>query len=98
MMDESFLKVSLGVHENWTSVNMWHVSGPFASARLEVEEWQVVSHHMAHAALAFYSSPFRSALVVSYDGGGDDGTFNAYRVTGLQLRAERQTCRMLEGT
>ena len=38
----------------------------------------VASHHMTHAASAFYMSPFRQALIVSYDGGGDDGHFNVY--------------------
>ncbi|CAK9067242.1 Nodulation protein NolO [Durusdinium trenchii] len=69
-------------------ITVWGIDATFedfvpstVQGLLEVEEWQVVSHHMAHAALAFYSSPFRSALVVSYDGGGDDGTFNAYRAS-----------------
>lgn len=35
-------------------------------------------HHLSHAACAFYQSPFESSLIVSYDGGGDDGHFNVY--------------------
>ena len=35
----------------------------------------VTSHHKGHAAAAFYSSGFDEALVVSHDGGGNDGTF-----------------------
>ena len=38
----------------------------------------VASHHHCHAASAFYQSPFKDALIVSYDGGGDDGFFNVY--------------------
>jgi len=38
----------------------------------------VASHHQTHAASAFYMSPFSQALIVSYDGGGDDGHFNIY--------------------
>jgi carbamoyltransferase len=38
------------------------------------------SHHQAHAAGAFYSSGFEEALVVSHDGGGDDGTFCVFDV------------------
>ncbi|CAJ1409331.1 unnamed protein product [Effrenium voratum] len=45
---------------------------------IEVDQWEFVDHHKAHAALGFYASPFRSALVVSYDGGGNDGSFNAF--------------------
>ena len=38
----------------------------------------VARHHQTHAAAAFYLSPFKQALIVSYDGGGDDGHFNVY--------------------
>ena len=31
----------------------------------------VARHHQTHAAAAFYLSPFKQALIVSYDGGGD---------------------------
>jgi len=30
-----------------------------------------VHHHLAHAACAFYTSPFRDAAILTYDGGGD---------------------------
>jgi len=35
-------------------------------------------HHLSHAACAFYQSPFNKSLIISYDGGGDDGHFNIY--------------------
>lgn len=38
----------------------------------------VARHHETHAASAFYKSPFDEALILSYDGGGDDGHFNVY--------------------
>ena len=38
-------------------------------------------HHETHAAAAFYMSPFKQALILSYDGGGDDGHFNVYAGT-----------------
>lgn len=37
------------------------------------------SHHLAHAYGSFYQSPFQEALIVSYDGGGNDGFFNIYK-------------------
>ena len=40
----------------------------------------VTSHHKAHAASAFYSSGFDEAMVFSYDGGGNDGTFCVYDI------------------
>jgi len=38
----------------------------------------VARHHDTHAASAFYKSPFDEALIISYDGGGDDGFFNIF--------------------
>ncbi|MBZ0242393.1 MAG: hypothetical protein K8F24_04190, partial [Bacteroidales bacterium] len=32
-----------------------------------------VNHHLSHAALAFYTSPFSNSLILSYDGTGNDG-------------------------
>ena len=46
-----------------------------------------VDHHLSHAALAFYTSPFEKSLVLSYDGQGNDGysiVFGADGVTGLK--------------
>ena len=39
----------------------------------------ITNHHQAHAANAFYTSPFEDALIITIDGGGvdyDDGTDN----------------------
>ena len=38
---------------------------------LRCASWKFAGHHQSHAAQAFYDAPFRSALVLSYDGGGD---------------------------
>jgi len=35
-------------------------------------------HHGSHAACGFYQSDYQEALIVSYDGGGNDGFFNVY--------------------
>jgi len=43
-------------------------------------EEDITSHHKAHAAAAFYSSGFKESLIVSHDGGGNDGTFCVYNV------------------
>ena len=37
-----------------------------------------IPHHTAHAYSGFYQSPYNSALVVSFDGGSDEGFFNMY--------------------
>ena len=36
------------------------------------------NHHESHANGSFYQSDFLEALVISYDGGGNDGQFNIY--------------------
>ena len=43
-----------------------------------VKRWIVVDHHWAHASIGFHASPFRSALVVSFDGGSPNGCFFVY--------------------
>ena len=53
-----------------------NTAGPSAAEIKEVE----ASYDRGRVALnAFFASPFRSALVVSADGGGNDGCFSAYR-------------------
>ena len=50
-----------------------------------VREWRNVNHHEAHALMGYFASPFRSAFVLSYDGGGNDGVFNAFLGRGFEL-------------
>jgi carbamoyltransferase len=35
-------------------------------------------HHMSHAASGFYQTNYKEALIISFDGGGNDGFFNIY--------------------
>ncbi|MHA1248642.1 MAG: carbamoyltransferase C-terminal domain-containing protein [Candidatus Helarchaeota archaeon] len=41
-------------------------------------KWITVDHHYAHATYGFFQSKFNNAIILSYDGGGNDGTFNLY--------------------
>jgi predicted NodU family carbamoyl transferase len=36
------------------------------------------SHQLCHAASTFYQSGFNKSLIISFDGGGDDGFFNVF--------------------
>lgn len=45
---------------------------------LPAKNYVEVRHHLSHAAGSFYQSPFKEALIFSFDGGGDDGKFNIY--------------------
>ena len=42
------------------------------------KEMTTFDHHRCHAASTFYQSPFKRSLIISYDGGGNDGFFNVY--------------------
>ncbi len=37
-----------------------------------------VSHHVCHAASAFFTSPFKESVIISFDGHGDDGTCRVF--------------------
>jgi carbamoyltransferase len=56
--------------EHHGSVNYWEGF----PAKIHVE----CKHHESHAAGTFYQSPFQKALVISFDGGGNDGFFKIY--------------------
>ena len=48
--------------------------GPaLATEVFPVKQWRLVDHHEAHARMSFFDSPFQQALILSYDGGGNDG-------------------------
>ena len=46
--------------------------------RIKAKNYKHVSHHHSHASGVFYQSPYKKALIFSFDGGGDDGEFNVY--------------------
>lgn len=60
---------------------------------IEGARFATCPHHRAHASGTFYQSPFERALILSFDGGGDDGVFNVYhapdRATGVELLGRR---------
>ena len=41
----------------------------------------VKGHHACHALSSFYQSPYEESIVISYDGGGDDGFFNIFKAS-----------------
>lgn len=44
-----------------------------------------VDHHLSHAALAYYTSPYHDAVILSYDGEGNDGQTLIFRGKGRNL-------------
>jgi len=55
---------------------------------VQAGEWRTVNHHVAHALHGLYDAPFANPLIISFDGGGNDGTFRVFR-------GERHTRRLV---
>ncbi len=51
-----------------------HLQKRFKGARRDAWKWHFVEHHVAHAASAYYPSPFESAAVMVLDGRGETAT------------------------
>ena len=45
---------------------------------IPAENYVGTMHHESHAACGYYQSDYKDALIVSFDGGGNDGFFNVY--------------------
>jgi carbamoyltransferase len=42
------------------------------------KNYKHVPHHMAHAYSALFQSPYEKSIIISFDGGSDEGFFNVY--------------------
>lgn len=51
-----------------------HLQKRFKGARPDRSQWHFVEHHIAHAASAYYPSPFTRAAVMTIDGRGEVAT------------------------
>jgi carbamoyltransferase len=49
------------------------------------KEAHQVNHHLSHAALSYFTSPFSNALILSYDGIGNDGKTVFFKASGNKL-------------
>ncbi len=70
----------------WLSRRLW-MEHELAS-RIDVDPDKVLfsSHHLSHAASAFYPSPFESAAVLTVDGVGEWASSGVFHGTGATLR------------
>jgi carbamoyltransferase len=60
---------------------------PASYTAFEADNYEYVPHHTAHAASSLYQSPYDEALIISFDGGSDEGFFNVFignKKTGIQ--------------
>lgn len=62
------------IGENYEGVHRFFQTNQLIKAKNYIHGW----HHESHAYGVFYQSPFKEALIFSFDGGGDDGEFNVY--------------------
>jgi carbamoyltransferase len=51
-----------------------HLQERFKGATKDSFKWHFVEHHVAHAASAFYPSPYKNAAVITLDGRGETAT------------------------
>jgi carbamoyltransferase len=54
-------------------------------AGISYDEIHHIDHHLSHAALSYFTSPFSEALVLSYDGIGNDGKTVFFSASGNRL-------------
>jgi len=75
------------IEKNWNFTNDWDELILVNDGYLNVElirkyfnfrTVRMTDHQHSHAASTFYQSNFDESLIVSYDGGGNDGFFNIY--------------------
>lgn len=60
---------------SWVMPSKRRVLQELVSARA----WRTLDHHVAHALHGLHDAPFVHPLIVSFDGGGNDGTFRFFR-------------------
>ncbi|MES2308263.1 MAG: carbamoyltransferase C-terminal domain-containing protein [Verrucomicrobiota bacterium] len=48
---------------------------------IQFEKIENVNHHLSHASLIFYTSPYSESLVLSFDGDGNDGQTVLFKAT-----------------
>lgn len=63
-----------------------HLQKRFLGVNGIEHKWQFVEHHIAHAASAFFPSPFSNAAVLTLDGRGENVTTSYYIGEGRDLR------------
>jgi carbamoyltransferase len=74
----SKLRKLLKPESNYADENEAYFYEHMQKLGVEKKNIHFVEHHLAHAASAYYQSPFKNALVVTSDGKGDDVSAQVY--------------------
>ncbi len=56
-----------------------YINNQYIKPKFNYKNTVSVDHHLAHAACTFFQSPYKEALVITMDGGGDNSFFNIYK-------------------
>src|ERR671913_1984032 len=62
-----------------------HLQKRFLGAKIDIENWHFVDHHLSHAVSAFHASPNDNAAVMTLDGRGEKATTAYYVGKGNEL-------------
>ena len=77
-------KYGISEYENCYYLNTDTIEGPkkvHYEKLIPAKNYEQLLHHASHAACGFYQTDYQEALIVSYDGGGNDGFFNVYHAS-----------------
>jgi carbamoyltransferase len=69
-----------------------HLQKRLAGWNMQPEKWHFTEHHVAHAASAFYPSPFSEAAVLTLDGRGEMASTSYYKGEGNSLVKIGEVC------
>jgi carbamoyltransferase len=72
--DPLFVSYIINAPRHLTGGYPHHLSDRFQGAQRSDFRWHFVDHHLAHAASAFYPSPYEEAAVLTLDGRGERAT------------------------
>jgi carbamoyltransferase len=85
--DPLFLSYIVNAPRHLASGAPHHLKSRFAGVTAQGPyRWHFVSHHLAHAASAYYPSPFDGAAVLTLDGRGERATTTYHEGDGWTLR------------
>ncbi len=83
--DPLFLTYIVNAHRHLIDGYPHHLQPRFKGATVNDAQWHFVEHHIAHAASAFFPSPFDRAAVLTIDGRGEIATTTYHVAKGNEM-------------
>ncbi len=84
--DPLFLSVIVNAPDQLYDGYPHHLREHFVGAKEGRAQWHFVDHHVAHAASAYYPSPYKRAAVMTIDGRGEEATTTYSLGNGAELK------------